>query len=123
MGSNFRITGVEALQDVLKNSAKAQDEIREIIRDTTSDILADSQKNLAPHYKTGRLSLSGSMSVRADLGEVGYNTHYAPHLEYGHRTRSGGFVKGVKYLEKAVEDNREAHNKAISEMVRKITGN
>lgn len=34
--------------------------------------------------------------------EVFNNTEYANHVEYGHRTRSGGYVKGQKMLHRAV---------------------
>lgn len=34
--------------------------------------------------------------------EVYNNTEYANHVEYGHRTVKGGFVKGAKMLHKAV---------------------
>lgn len=30
-------------------------------------------------------------------GEVGYTKEYAPHVEYGHRTRNGGFVQGQHF--------------------------
>lgn len=32
------------------------------------------------------------------------NTEYAPHVEYGHRTRNGGFVKGRKMLTVSVKE-------------------
>lgn len=31
-------------------------------------------------------------------GEFGYTIEYAPHVEFGHRTRSGGYVAGQKFL-------------------------
>lgn len=43
---------------------------------------------------SAELRLSASVS-----GDVfGYNKDYAPHVEYGHRTRNGGFVPGQYYL-------------------------
>ncbi|OFN02632.1 hypothetical protein HMPREF2626_01600 [Aerococcus sp. HMSC062A02] len=30
--------------------------------------------------------------------EFGYTASYAPHVEFGHRTRSGGYVRGQRYL-------------------------
>ena len=37
-----------------------------------------------------------SVSVSGDT--MGYVKDYAPHVEYGHRTRNGGFVPGQYYL-------------------------
>lgn len=31
-------------------------------------------------------------------GEFGYTIEYAPHVEFGHRTRGGGYVAGQKFL-------------------------
>ena len=47
--------------------------------------------------------------------EVGYTAHYAPHVEFGHRTRGGGFVPGQHYLKKMVE----AQSPIIKEDIRK----
>lgn len=51
---------------------------------------------------TGELRLS--LGIQGDL--VGYAKDYAPHVEYGHRTRNGGYVKGQRYLQKNVEAQR-----------------
>lgn len=120
---NFRMIGTEELMKVFKNCSGAGKEVSRIITDTTADVMADSQKNLNPHYDTGQLSRSGTFKVQGLTGEVGYGVHYAPHLEYGHRTRSGGFVPGVKYLFNAVEKNRKPHIQEINELIRKLTGN
>lgn len=40
----------------------------------------------------------------AKKDEFGYNAEYAPHVEYGHRTRGGGgFVAGQYFLRKNVD--------------------
>ncbi|MDD2370837.1 MAG: hypothetical protein PHQ32_02410 [Firmicutes bacterium] len=123
MSDNFRFIGAEKLQKVLENSVDSSGEFLKIVTDTTADILSDSQKNLNPHYKTGGLSKSGSFNIKGLNGEIGYSVKYAPHVEFGHRTRGGGFVPGVKFLYNAAEDNREAHQKAVSDLVKKLTGN
>lgn len=52
---------------------------------------------------TGHLKGSWRKS-RAVQGKVEIydNVEYAAHVEYGHRTRSGGFVKGKKMLHRAM---------------------
>lgn len=42
---------------------------------------------------TGELRLSSG----ATDDEVGYNAEYAPHVEYGHRTKNGGYVQGQRF--------------------------
>lgn len=57
---------------------------------------------------TGELRMSMSyMRPNGDFGgEVGYTKDYGPHVEYGHRTVDGGFVKGQQYLKKNVDTQR-----------------
>lgn len=45
--------------------------------------------------------LRKSSGVTGD--EMGYIADYAAHVEYGHRTRNGGFVPGQYYLKKNVD--------------------
>lgn len=42
-------------------------------------------------------------SLRLDAEEIGYTKEYGPHVEYGHRTISGGYVPGQYYLRDGVE--------------------
>ena len=48
--------------------------------------------------------LKGSLSQSGD--EVGYTKDYAPHVEFGHRTRGGGFVQGQRFLKANVDRQR-----------------
>lgn len=50
-------------------------------------------------YKTGELM----ESRYATKDEFGYTKEYGPHVEYGHRTRGGGFVPGQYYLRSNVQ--------------------
>lgn len=45
--------------------------------------------------------LRKSSGVTGD--EMGYSAEYAAHVEYGHRTKDGGFVPGQYYLKKNVD--------------------
>lgn len=47
-------------------------------------------------YDTGELRMSANVNFGAE--EFGYIKDYAPHVEYGHRTRGGGYVPGQKFL-------------------------
>lgn len=38
------------------------------------------------------------LSAGVSSDEMGYTKEYAPHVEYGHRLKNGGFVPGQYYL-------------------------
>ena len=59
-------------------------------------------KNGGTPVDTGELRLS--LGLRGDTAY--YTAEYAAHVEYGHRTRNGGYVKGQRYLKKNVETQR-----------------
>lgn len=42
-------------------------------------------------------------SLTVDGETVGYTADYAPHVEFGHRTRNGGYVEGQYFLKQTVE--------------------
>lgn len=46
-------------------------------------------------------------------GEFGYTVDYASHVNYGHATRSGGFVPGRHFLEEVVNDQEEKYRQAV----------
>ncbi len=53
---------------------------------------------------TGFLKNHRGYSTKDDI--FGYTADYAPHVEYGHRTKNGGYVKGQRYLEHNVNTQR-----------------
>lgn len=85
-----------------------------------SAVYKDRQGNLIGQHKGGglRRSLRATMPAGSVQGSVGYTIHYAPHVEYGHRQKSGrfvpvlgkrlkaSFVPGQYFLKSAVEDTR-----------------
>lgn len=52
---------------------------------------------------TGELIQSRQVEFGEDEAIFGYGKEYAPHVEYGHRTRNGGFVPGQFYLKRNLE--------------------
>lgn len=84
------------------------------------DIFNRAQSTGTP-FKTGQLRQSASVSMEGY--EMGYSAEYAPHVEYGHRTRGGGFVTGKYYLKKNVDTQRpiliEDLQKAIEKELKK----
>lgn len=65
---------------------------------------------------TGELRQSRAVSRPVDGfdGEFGYSKEYAPHVEYGHRTRGNGFVEGQRFLKKNVELQRPIFESDVS---------
>lgn len=54
---------------------------------------------------------------------VGTAVHYAPHLEYGHRTKGGGFVPAYPHFRKAFDENlgkvKEVFQKSFSAFIKR----
>lgn len=66
-------------------------------------------------YDTGELKKSSLKNA----DEVGYLAEYAPHVEYGHRTKGGGFVYGQHYLQKNVDTQRPIFKQDLIQALRK----
>ena len=57
-------------------------------------------------------------TISENEGILSNNVHYAPHIEYGHRTRGGkSFVDGVYMLEKSVKEIDSELDKEFSIMI------
>ena len=83
-------------------------------------------KNMTQIYNRGK---SGGTPV--DTGElrisltqvgdtVGYTKDYAPHVEYGHRTRGGGYVQGQHFLKKNVDTQRPIFEEDLRRELRRF---
>lgn len=70
-----------------------------------------------PH---GELRQSTTIDVQCDKAEVGYTKDYAPHVEFGHRTRGGGYVAGQHYLQRNVDQEKDSFKKLLTEQLRKV---
>lgn len=55
-------------------------------------------KNKSTVHLITSLSMKKASRDKRAKGSVGYTMHYAPHVEFGHRTRNGGYVSGQRYL-------------------------
>ena len=64
---------------------------------------------------SGELRLSSSVSGE----EMGYTKDCAPHVEYGHRTISGGYVQGQRFLRDNVEAQRNIYREDLLRQIRK----
>ena len=66
--------------------------------------------------RTGELRMS--MSQSGD--EVGYTKDYAAHVEYGHRTVTGGWRPGRFYLKKNVDMQRPIFREDLRKQLRRF---
>lgn len=82
-------------------------------------------KNMAEIYNRGKATatpvdtdeLRMSLGQRGDL--VGYAKDYAAHVEYGHRTRGNGYVRGQRYLKGNVDRQRPIFKRDLVEKLRR----
>lgn len=80
-------------------------------------------KNGGTPVDTGELRKSAGMTlpnVEDGTGEVGYTKEYAPHVEFGHRTKNGGYVPGQYYLKDNLETQMAIFKADLEEAVRKL---
>lgn len=68
-------------------------------------------------FKSGYLKSTASANMQE--WEFGYSAEYAPHVEYGHRTRGGGFVTGKYYLKKNVDTQRPTLSEDLQKAIEK----
>ena len=119
VGLEFK--GIEALQRALIK--KAATEFFQIGNDTLTEMF--NRANSAPFtpIDSGELRLSRGVSKAGGgsnfSGSFGYAKDYAPHVEYGHRTRGGSYVAGQYYLKKNVEAQRPIYKTRLLEEMRK----
>lgn len=93
------ITGAKELESKLENVADIDWD--RIYAAQGEEMLARS--DAVTPYKTGELR----SSAQYDDGEFGYTADYAPDVNYGHRTRNGGYVEGQHFLEEVVNGQEE----------------
>ena len=72
--------------------------------------------------KGGTLRRSWRVKKDGDLARIVYNNvHYAPYIEYGHRTRGGkSFVDGRYMLTKSVQEIEETLTSEFSIMIENL---
>lgn len=97
--ANYKVsvTGTEPLERVLK--AKSILTFDAIEAKQLTQMLNRARQPGGTPVDTGELRISSAK----DEHTMGYTKSYSAHVEFGHRTRDGGFVKGQRYLQKNVE--------------------
>ena len=114
----MKIEGLDRLVKTLDNSSKKFNSEASKSLDNVSSKLLRKVKLKTP-VDTGVLRTSWQHKKVSELARVVYNNkHYAPHVEYGHRTRGGkSFVDGRYMLTKSVKEIEETITSEFSMMI------
>ena len=117
----MKIEGLDKLVKTLNNSSKKFNSEASKSLDNVSSKLLRKVKLKTPvgKVKGGTLRKSWRVKKDGDLARIVYNkVHYAPHVEYGHRTRGGkSFVDGQYMLGKSVKEIEKDLDKEFSIMI------
>ena len=114
----MKIEGLDKLVKTLDNSSKKFNSEASKSLDNISSKLLRKVKLKTP-VDTGVLRTSWQHKKVSELVRVVYNNkHYAPHVEYGHRTRGGkSFVDGRYMLTKSVKEIEDTMTSEFSMMI------
>jgi len=113
----FKIDIDKAELTALSNALKALDQVRfdAVITKNATQMLNRARAPGGTPVDTGELRESSNKSG----DEVGYTKSYAPHQEYGFRTKDGGFVYGQHYLQRNVDTQRPIFRQDLIDALRK----
>lgn len=68
-------------------------------------------------YDTGEMLQSIQRAGNGVNAEAGYTKEYAPHVEYGHRTKNGDWIPGQHFLQKNVDIQRPIFQRDLLEAI------
>lgn len=113
MEINIKLFGLEALEAELQ----AMNAIRfdAIQKKQLTQLLNRARSSGGTPFATGELRKSSGVSK----DEMGYTAEYAPHVEYGHRTRNGGWVSGQRFLQRNVDVQRLIYKEDLKKAIRR----
>ena len=77
--------------------------------------MLNTARNGGTPVDTGELRISSS--TYGD--EMGYTKEYAPHVEYGHRTKDGGYVPGQRFLKANVDTQSFIYYQDLKNAIKK----
>ena len=119
---NITITGIEPLQKVLNDLENFQVHLDAVRAKQATEISKRAAGPLGTPGATPRKEGELRISAHADYNDFsfGYSKEYAGHVEYGHRTRNGGFVEGQFYLRTNKETQEPIYKKDVEDQIDKI---
>ena len=109
------------IQIVKNNVPEVQDELELAIARALEAMGLLAEGNVKAHTPVGD---TGNLrnSITHELGHhevyIGTNIEYAPYVEYGHRTPSGGFVDPRHFMRDGIMNNLETYAKIAEQALR-----
>lgn len=118
MSINIEFSGFQELESELNRLNSVRFDA--VVKKQTAELLSRARATGGTPVDTGELR----NSLRADPsdGVMGYTAEYAPHVEYGHRTRNGGYVQGQRFLQHNVDTQRPIYKQDLINAIRKERG-
>ena len=115
------IQGLDRLINTLDSAIQGFDvEIPKRLNNVSSKLIR--KVKLKTPVDSGVLKRSWRSKKDGDLARIVYNNvHYAPHIEYGHRTRGGkSFIDGRYMLTKSVKEIEDTLTSEFSMMIENL---
>lgn len=116
MQIDFKINGIEELETALDKLSSLH--LEAIRKKQVTQMLNRARQPGGTPVDTGDLRQSSMTSEY----EMGYTAEYAAHVEYGHRTRNGGYVQGRHYLQANVDAQREIYKQDLINWIKEVGG-
>lgn len=113
MNINFEVFGALELEKKLAGLNAIR--LEAVVRKQVVQMLNRARQPGGTPVDTGELRKSSSASG----DEMGYTAEYASHVEYGHRTKNGGYVPGQRYLQRNVEQQRPIYKEDLINAIKK----
>lgn len=115
MSIKLSMSGIPELEKELDRLSSVRFEA--VVRKQMTQMLNRARQPGGTPVDTGELRKSSGASPSD--GIMGYTAEYAPHVEYGHRTASGGYVPGQHFLQANVEIQRQIYKEDLINAIRK----
>lgn len=112
IGINFNSSDIQKLELALKKKSLVN--FMAVGKKSLTQLLNRARKGGTPEDTRELVKSSGSNDKA-----MGYTKEYAPHVEYGHRTLTGGFVRGQHYLKSNVEIQSKIYEQDLREVLKK----
>lgn len=108
------LTDVDGLGIKLDQWAQLQSVFPQIALREATEIYNRGKSEGGTPVRTGELM--GSLTIIGN-DEVAYIKDYAPHVEYGHRTRGNGYVEGQRFFESNIEAQKPIYKEHLLEIL------
>ena len=114
---------VSGLDEFLNDIEKLQTEMPRASRkmmNTLGEVVKGEIKMVTP-VDTGELRNKNQFKTISEHEIVVFNnTKYAGHVEYGHRTKNGGYVKGQYFMKRGIENAQPKIHLIVKKTIKEV---